>query len=136
LYLQDISDAIEKIEQYTAYSFFSFLANNDMRYDAVLRNLQIIGEAAKNIPPDLKKRYPLEWPKIIGLRDILSHAYFGIDEKIIWDIVKNKLPELKRTIVEMLNEYPQQKETSFFKGKMGNMIMLLVHLYFPAIAVV
>lgn len=107
LYLRDIFEAIERIEQYTQYSFFSFLANKDMRYDAVLRNLQIIGEAAKNIPAELKKKYPLEWSKIIGLRDILSHAYFGIEEKIIWDIVKNKLPELKRAIVEMLKEYPK-----------------------------
>ncbi|HEC86588.1 MAG TPA: DUF86 domain-containing protein, partial [Thermoplasmatales archaeon] len=65
--------------------------------DGVIRNLEIIGEAVKNLPDDIKKDYPeVEWRKIAGLRDILIHAYFGVDLEVIWDIVKNKVPELKR----------------------------------------
>jgi uncharacterized protein with HEPN domain len=62
----------------------------------VVRNLEIIGEAVKHLPKDVQKGYPhVEWKKIAGLRDILIHAYFGIDHDIVWDVVTNKIPELK-----------------------------------------
>ena len=73
-----------------------------MVYYAVLKALENIGEAVKHIPEDLKNRYAIEWKKISGLRDILIHEYFGIDQEIIWDVVINKLPELKIIIKEML----------------------------------
>lgn len=104
LYIQDIFDAITKIEHYSKWSLFSPFIDRDLKYDGVIRNLEIIGEAAKHIPANLKQKYPLEWLKITGLRDILAHAYFGVEEKIIWDIVKNKIPELKRVIRAMKQE--------------------------------
>lgn len=65
--------------------------------DAVMRNLAIIGEAAKKIPADVRRRYPsFEWKKMAGLRDVVVHDYFGIDEDIIWDVVTVRMPELKR----------------------------------------
>jgi uncharacterized protein with HEPN domain len=61
----------------------------------VLRNLEVIGEAAKQIPPDIRARViGVEWRKIIGFRDIVAHAYFGIDETILWDIISKKVPDL------------------------------------------
>ncbi len=76
-----------------------------IRWDAVVRNLEVIGEAAKNVPEDLRQRYPVvEWRKLAGLRDILAHAYFGLDGEIIWDVVANKLPALGESIDLMLRE--------------------------------
>ncbi len=66
---------------------------------AVLRNLEIIGEAAKHIPEDVRAQMPaIEWRKIAGLRDIVVHVYFGIDDDIIWDIVSNKVCELAEAL--------------------------------------
>jgi uncharacterized protein with HEPN domain len=67
----------------------------------VLRNLEVIGEAVKQLPAEVRAAHPdVEWQKIAGLRDILIHAYFGID--IVWDVVSNKLPELERRIREIV----------------------------------
>jgi uncharacterized protein with HEPN domain len=71
----------------------------------VVRNLEIIGEAVKKLPENLRSLHPaLEWKKMAGLRDILIHEYFGLDAEIVWDIVKNKVPPLDRVIREMLNQ--------------------------------
>ena len=67
--------------------------------------MQIIGEAVKEIPMETRKKYNyIDWKKIIGLRDMISHRYFGIDVEIIWDIVKNRIPELKSCIIDINKE--------------------------------
>jgi uncharacterized protein with HEPN domain len=72
---------------------------DDKTIDAVIRNLQVIGEAAKMIPESVRATYPnVEWKKIAGLRDILAHQYFEVDLDIIWDVLQNKLPELDREL--------------------------------------
>ena len=103
LYLDDILQAIRKIEKYTKSLNANKLKKEDLVVDGVVRNLEIIGEATKNIPQDIKKKHlDIEWRKIAGLRDILAHEYFGIDLEILWDIVKNKLPELKKKVTQLL----------------------------------
>ena len=81
------------------------LKNNSLVLDGVVRNLEIIGEAVKNIPPQVKEKHPeIEWKKIASLRDILAHEYFGVDVEVIWDIVENKLPGLKAQISRILKD--------------------------------
>jgi len=103
-YLRDILEAIDKIERYTKNMNFEDFSDNELIQDGVIRNLEIIGEAVKNLPDDIKKDYSeVEWRKIAGLRDIFIHAYFGVDLEVIWDIVKNKVSELKGMVREILS---------------------------------
>lgn len=96
LFIQDIIQSCNKILRYTDSVSLTQLLANEEKYDAVVRNLEIIGEAAKYIPFQVREQYPqVNWKKVAGLRDILIHAYFNIDNAILWDIVKTKIPELK-----------------------------------------
>ena len=102
IYLDDMRTCCRKIGDFTAgYSRADFEA--DVRtYDAVLRNLEILGEAAKHVPADMYAKIQGissdEWRKIAGLRDVVAHAYFGIDNDILWDILSNKLPALRKAL--------------------------------------
>lgn len=103
LYLADILEAIRKIESYTQGLSLLEFSQDEMRVDAVMRNLEIIGEATKNIPAEVRQKYPaVEWRKIAGLRDVAIHTYFTIDLQIIWDVVQNKLPSLHSDIAKIV----------------------------------
>jgi uncharacterized protein with HEPN domain len=107
--LADLLEAAEWIETYVAgMTLEQFRADRKTR-DAVVRNLEVVGEAVKNVPQDVRGRYPhVPWQRIAGLRDILIHEYFGIDEEIVWDIVQNKLPSLKDQVTAIVNEQDDQ----------------------------
>lgn len=99
VYFEDIRIAIAKIERYTKGFQYAQFAMDTLVADAVIRNLEIIGEAAKNIPAT-RRTADVEWKKIAGLRDILIHAYSGVNLAIVWDIVEHKLPELKKAVAK------------------------------------
>jgi len=82
-----------------------FCHYGDLTVDAVLRNLEIVGEASRNIPPEIRSGYPdIPWGRMMGLRNIVSHEYFGIDLSIIWQIITVNLPETKPLIEKMIQD--------------------------------
>jgi len=106
LYVDDMRQACRKILRYTRGLDLEGLRRDEKAYDAVVRNLEVIGEAAKHIPKNLRARMPsIEWRKIAGLRDVLAHAYFGIDDAVLWDVVQTKVPAL----VEALEQAPPEE---------------------------
>lgn len=100
--LEDMLEAARRIEKYIGGISESEFYSDTKTFDAVIRNLEVIGEASKNIPAKVKdKTLDIEWKKIAGLRDILIHEYFGIDEEIVWDVVKNKIPDLIESLKKL-----------------------------------
>lgn len=99
LYWHDVIVCCRKIERYTANMDRAAFELDDRTYDAVLRNLELIGEAVKQLPDAARSLAPtVEWRKIAGTRDILAHAYFGIDNDIIWDVISNEVPVLREAM--------------------------------------
>lgn len=99
LYLQDIMDCIGKIERYVKDLSFEEFKKDDMVIDAVVRNIEIIGEASNNIPQDTKEKFPdIKWRKIINMRNIIAHEYFGVIVEIIWETIQKEIPQLKNAL--------------------------------------
>ena len=99
LYIDDILETIYKIQNYIQDIDFEDFSSDQKSIDAVIRNLEIIGEATKNISIDFKNRYPdVNWKDPTRMRDILIHAYFGVDLEIVWETIKFRIPELKEQI--------------------------------------
>jgi len=95
LFLKDMRESCEKIQRYVHEITHKEFLSDDKTYDAVLRNLIVIGEAAKNVPEKVRNFYTdVAWREISGFRDIAVHNYFGIDEDILWDIIQNEIPAL------------------------------------------
>lgn len=95
-YLADIREAIQRIQTYTtALSYAQFLTDEKTQ-DAVIRNIEILGEAVKHLSAELTAAHPeIEWKSIAGMRDKLVHEYFGVNLDILWDVVSAKLPPLR-----------------------------------------
>jgi uncharacterized protein with HEPN domain len=99
VHLDDILQAIAKVREYTAGISSAELAGDTKTFDAVVRNLEVIGEAARAVPEAIRLQHPeVDWKRISGLRDILIHQYFGVDAQIISDIIQNKRPTLEQQI--------------------------------------
>ena len=104
LLLNDISQAIDRIEEYIKNLSFDAFSDDQKSVDAVVRNLEIIGEAANRLPDEFKEKYSeIEWHKVVGLRHRIVHEYFGIDLELIWQIIHKDLPELKKKITQIIS---------------------------------
>jgi len=105
VYLEDILEAIRKARNYTEDLSHEKFPQGGKTKDAVVRNLEVIGEAARKISEDIRSAHPeVEWRKIIGLRDIMIHEYFPVDFEVIWDVLQNKLPILESQMERILSE--------------------------------
>jgi len=103
LFITDMLDAIGKVERYIAGLAFEEFEANDLVMDAVVRNLEIIGEAARHIPDDLCQRYGgIDWRRVVGFRNIVIHEYFDVDPAIVWTIATTQLGDLKAVLQAML----------------------------------
>ena len=99
LLLDDICEAIDRIEQYISGMSYDIFSNDRKTVDAVVRNLEIIGEASNRLPDDFKDKHTqIEWYKVVGLRRRIVHEYFGIDLKIVWQILQKDLPAFRDEI--------------------------------------
>lgn len=95
LYWNDILVACRKIQRFTDGMDLAAFKADERTYDATVRNLELIGGAVKQLPEEARAlASTIEWRRIAGLRDFLAHAYFGIDDEILWDIIRHKVPEL------------------------------------------
>ena len=103
VYLKHIRDAIAKIESYTSGGRKTFFRDT-MIQDAVIRNLEVIGEAARNLSSEfIRQQHPqIPWRSIIALRNVLIHEYFRVDLELVWRVVRRRLPTLKRHIEALL----------------------------------
>lgn len=108
--IYDILTSIEKIESYLQGMTLTQFKKNELVIDAIIRNLEIIGEASKNIPLVIRRTYGhIPWDQMNGMRNILIHEYFGVDIKIVWHTAKKYLPVLKKQLITVLIE---KKNTS------------------------
>ncbi len=104
LFLEDIVTSMQRVEEYVAGFDFQNFKWDYKTVDAVIRNLEIIGEASKNLPQVLKDKYPqVPWEEMYRLRNRISHEYFGIDYEIIWDITTVELPSNPTDIIKILH---------------------------------
>ena len=105
LYLEDILESIEKIKKYVKGISLKEFTKKEMIIDAVVRNFEIIGEATRQLPSKIKSKYrDVEWKAMIAFRNVIIHEYFGINLKIMWDIIENELPELENKLKRIYKE--------------------------------
>ena len=108
LFVFDILESINKIERYIEGMDYELFDKTDQTKDAVVRNLEIIGEASNQIPKEIRQKYShIPWSRIISMRNRMIHGYFAVDYRIVWKIIKEDLPELKEKLEEILKDEDQ-----------------------------
>lgn len=105
LFIKDILDCIDKIEEFAGNMKLEDFVKDDKTSSAVVRKLEIIGEAAKNLPKSLRQKYKeLPWTEMAKMRDKIIHFYFGVDYEIVWKVIRERLPQIKSELTEILEE--------------------------------
>jgi len=110
-YLNDIMEAIVDLESFSSGISFDEFKSNHMIRNAVIRSLEIIGEASKNIPDDLRKKHSeIPWKRMAGMRDKLIHGYFGVDYESVWALITERILEIKTPLNKMIYEQHRSNE--------------------------
>jgi uncharacterized protein with HEPN domain len=106
IFITHILESITEIENHLKGISEDKFFNDIKTQDAVFRRIEIIGEAVKNLPKFFRNRYSdIPWKKMAGMRDVFIHKYFGVDINLVWKIVKNDIPKLKKQILELLEKF-------------------------------
>lgn len=106
-YLADILNAVEEAEEFTRGMSYEVFAAHRKTVNAVIRSLEVLGEATKRIPDDFRSKHPeIPWSKMCGMRDVLIHDYMGVDLMTVWKAVQERLPELKPLLAQLLPKSP------------------------------
>lgn len=112
VYIRHILDAIHKVDQYAQVGYDDFMAHSYWQ-DAVIRQLEIVGEATKRLSKELRSRYPhVPWRRITGLRDVLIHDYMGVDLEAVWQVSQNNVPQLKEHLRKILMNLEKAEDNS------------------------
>ncbi|MBI2653036.1 DUF86 domain-containing protein [Candidatus Woesearchaeota archaeon] len=110
LFIQDIKECIEQIDRFVEDMNFNDFVSDDKTSSAVVRKIEIIGEATKNIPSEIRQKYKeLPWSDMARMRDKITHSYFVVDYEVVWKTIKERLPEIKPKIDTILIELENQK---------------------------
>lgn len=108
-YIQDICDAIHDIKTFVKGLDYNEFENDQKTINAVIRSLEIIGEASKNISDEVKKKYPnVPWRGLAGMRDKLIHEYFGVDTEILWKVVSDEIHQIESTMKQFFQDFLHQ----------------------------
>ena len=108
IYLKDMREFCDRIISFMEGVSREQFEQHGLVYDGVIRNIELLGEAARQIPEEVRAKGPgIDWARIVALRNLLIHAYFGIDDDIVWDVVVNKIPSLKKALEQMEERSPE-----------------------------
>lgn len=111
LFIKDIIDAMEHIEEFVGDKTLEELKANEMASSAVIRKFEVIGEAVKQIPNKIREEHKsIQWKSMAGMRDRLIHTYFGIDYNLVWAAIKNGIPKLKPKLKKLLSSLEQEEK--------------------------
>ena len=116
LYLKDIVEAMIAIQAFVEGMDFEAFAADDKTSSAVIRKFEILGEATKNVPDEIRQKYPqVPWRQMAGMRDRLIHAYFGVDYALVWQTIENRIPPLK-PIIEQIRQDVEKEDADGING--------------------
>jgi len=111
LFLKDITEAMDAIQKFTEGMSFEEFIRDDKTASAVIRKFEVIGEATKHIPDQIREKHSqIPWKRMAGIRDRLIHGYFGIDYKLVWDAIRKEIPRTKPLIQSILQELSSDQE--------------------------